>query len=318
MLSKEFQSTRRGENQYESGKYATKETVDTLESDHYHHERQIEEEQIPIPLPKKVEKKKPEIISVSQKTSQRPTPQLPGESRPESRTTDSNPFYQNALYSTLKTRSGESEANLLTFTRNSQTTSKSSLSGIDLNKMTREEMIELKKVLEERIQLESLDDKIKIIHMSAQNKLQRIEELLANSASEHTQTPQSQPKSNSLPKNSNSSAKGKKQEKNIQLGVDYSLMNDFDSIRGGLNSSEYSTPQAAGNNHIIITREPKTTPLSSHKDSEEKVDELDLLYQQKLKEFLRIRDKVMQNKRTRANSNRHQYRPRTCSRRSRK
>jgi hypothetical protein len=58
--------------------------------------------------------------------------------------------------------------------------SKTSVS-LDINKLSIDEMKKLKELLEQKINIESIDNKINVIHMSAQKKLERIEELLAAS-----------------------------------------------------------------------------------------------------------------------------------------
>jgi hypothetical protein len=180
---------------------------------------------------------------------------------------------------------------------------------VDINTLKPDEILELKKILEERLQIEMLKDKGEQLQRSAEKKLRKIEEILnspenekyrskSNSKSpiikksmEDTQglpstkpffnsTKPFEPLDNMMRTQNNPNAQSK-----ITL-ADSSIMKEFDS----LTHSEFSTPVP----YKTSTQNFKMSDHQSQKISQEEQQNFERLYEEKLKEFLKIRDRMIE------------------------
>jgi len=195
----------------------------------------------------------------------------------------------------------------------SNSASKANTIAFDLNNMTPEEMIELKKILDERLQIEQLKKTANNMAHSAEKKLQRIEEILNSPENQKFAAKKdTSPITNRSPgvfgtllEDTNrqnpffnaskpfepldtlvKTLDTKKDSKNTL--VDSSIMKDFESIR-----SEYSTPHPNKFKAQGLTTQ-KLEDLSTKRGQVMESLDFEKLYDEKLKEFLRIRDRMLQ------------------------
>jgi len=204
-------------------------------------------------------------------------------------------------------------------TSNSATKSSSQIA-FDLNTMSAEEMAQLKKILEERLQIVELREKANELTQSAEKKMKKIEEILHSPENQkysgkkgilRSSTSKSPTLSNILedghtarsenpflmatkpfePLDTMVRTMDTKKESKYTL-VDSSIMKEFENLK-----SEYNTPQPLklqAQTQIHNKIEDLTTRRNNAPDDEQ--SEYEKLYEEKLKEFLRIRDRMLQSK----------------------
>jgi len=167
---------------------------------------------------------------------------------------------------------------------------------IDIEKMTPEEMIELKKILEERLKLENVNERLNEIQVSAQKKIAKIEALLTINQANigaiekdleeaavtiATNKFETEHKPETRHRRYPSRTLDTQSKLGDRTAADSELMRDFESI----NNTPYGS-----------TLKSKSYFGESRARNIEGLDEIEREYQEKLQEFLKIRDKMIMSK----------------------